>query len=413
MSTSDISSRSIPTASADIPRPWIDPWTAAIVRLLNGMEVGRLRLVMPNGHALVFAGSEPGPNAEVSLKHPRALRRLLLGGDIGFAEAYLDGDWDSPDLPALFELAALNQTALVERTRPRVLGRLLSRFAHGLNRNSRRGSRRNIAAHYDLGNDFYAAWLDKTMTYSAAIFSAPGEDLESAQRRKYRRICVELGLQPGQHVLEIGCGWGGFAEIAAREFGARVTGITLSREQLIYARERMAAQGLADAVELRLQDYRDLDGRFDHIVSIEMVEAVGERYWTGYFDTLRECLRPGGRAVLQSILIAESRFEGYRSSPDFIQRYIFPGGMLPTRDRMTALAADAGLRLTDSYLFGNDYADTLTSWHAAFERKWADIRALGYDERFRRLWRYYLTYCEGGFRGGAIDVGQFTMVRDA
>lgn len=413
MSTSDISSRSIPAASVDVARPWTGPWTAAIIRLLDGLEAGRLRLVLPNGHPLVFAGSGPGPNAEVSLKHPRALRRLLLGGDIGFAEAYLDGDWDSPDLPALFELAALNQTALVERTRPRVLGRLLSRLAHGLNRNSRRGSRRNIAAHYDLGNDFYAAWLDRTMTYSAAIFSAPGEDLESAQRRKYRRICAELALQPGQHVLEIGCGWGGFAEIAAREFGARVTGITLSREQLIYARERMAAQGLADTVELRLQDYRDLDGRFDHIVSIEMVEAVGERYWTGYFDTLRECLRPGGRAVLQSILIAESRFEGYRSSPDFIQRYIFPGGMLPTQDRMTALAADAGLRLTDSYLFGDDYADTLAGWHAAFERKWADIRALGYDERFRRLWRYYLTYCEGGFRGGAIDVGQFTIVRDA
>lgn len=413
MSTSDISSRPVTQTSGAIAKTWTDPWTPLILRLLRGLEAGKLQLVLPDGRRLAFAGQEPGPAAEVVVRQSRVMRRLLLGGDLGFAEAYLDGDWDSPDLSALFELAACNRDILVERTRPNALGRLMARLAHGLNRNSRRGSRRNIAAHYDLGNDFYAAWLDGTMSYSAAIFSAPDEALEAAQKRKYRRICRELDLRPGQHVLEIGCGWGGFAEVAASEFGARVTGITLSREQLAFAQARMAAQGLSDLVELRLQDYRDLQGHFDHIVSIEMVEAVGERYWSGYFDTLRTCLKPGGRAVLQSILIGDAHFEGYRRSPDFIQRYIFPGGMLPTQTRLVDHADVAGLRLADVHLFGIDYAETLARWHAAFERNWPQIRARGFDGRFRRLWRYYLAYCEGGFRGGAIDVGQFTLVRDA
>lgn len=413
MSTQEIAATPAAVSLRAKVRSWTDPWTPAILRLLRGLECGQLRLHLPDGRCMSVQGQLPGPRVDVLVKRHRAMRRLVLGGDIGFAEAYIDGDWACRDLPGLFELAARNHPVMVRRMEPNAMGRLLGRLAHARNRNSRRGSRRNIAAHYDLGNDFYAQWLDNTMSYSAGIFSGEGGSLEAAQRRKYRRICNELRLRPGQRVLEIGCGWGGFAEVAAAEYGAKVTGITLSREQLAYARERIATQGLSGQVDLLIKDYRDLIGRFDHIVSIEMVEAVGQEYWSGYFETLARCLKPGGRAVLQSILIAEENFEGYRRSPDFIQRYVFPGGMLPTHDRLIRHAAAAGLECADTHLFGQDYAETLALWRAAFESNWPAISKQGFDDRFRLLWRYYLAYCEGGFRGGAIDVGQFTLAHRA
>ena len=386
-------------------------WLNAIRHALRDLARGQLLVRLPDGREVCIRGTAPGPLAEVAIERTRALRRLVLGGDIGFAEAYLDGDWTSPDLAAVFELAACNREVLGNRLDPWPGQRLLGRLAHVMKGNSRRGSRRNIAAHYDLGNDFYTAWLDPTMSYSAGIFAAGDDDLERAQERKYRRICHELKLAPGQHVLEIGCGWGGFAEIAASEFGARVSAITLSREQRTYTEARMVAAGLADRVDVRYLDYRDLEGQYDHIVSIEMVEAVGEQFWPGYFETLFRCLRPGGRAVLQSILIDAAYFEGYRQSPDFIQRYIFPGGMLPTRELLLEHAEAAGLVPAGELSFGTDYATTLAQWDRRFLDSWDEVRKLGFDERFRRLWHYYLAYCEGGFRGGVIDVAQFTLDR--
>lgn len=387
-------------------------WAAMALRPLQALEFGALRVMLPSGRVLTFTGGRPGPAAEVSLLRSRALRRLALAGDIGLAEGYVDGDWDSPDLTALFELAALNRHSLISRCEPSAFLRLAGRLLHGMNANTRRGSRRNIAAHYDLGNAFYREWLDATMTYSAGIFAA-GDDLERAQHRKYRRICDLLNLQPGERVLEIGCGWGGFAEVAARDYGATVHGVTLSREQLAYARARIADRGLRDRADFHLTDYRDLDGTFDHIVSIEMFEAVGEAYWPDYFGVVNDRLRPGGGAVLQSILIDPRRFDAYRGSPDFIQRYIFPGGMLPTRNLLVDHAAAAGLALRDEFAFGPDYGRTLACWKERFEQNWTRIHQYGFDERFRRLWRYYLGYCEGGFNGGAIDVAQFAFVKGA
>lgn len=388
-------------------------WSRLVLRALRDIQCGALRLHLPNGRSLEVTGPAAGPRAEVTVRRTRALRRLVLRGDVGFGEAYVDGDWDCPDLATLFEFAALNRQAISDRFDPPAGLRLFGRAMHALQANTLRGSRRNIAAHYDLGNDFYAHWLDPTMTYSAGLFTAEDNDLERAQQRKYRRICQELALSPGDHVLEVGCGWGGFAALAAREFGVRVTGITLSREQLAYGRKHIAEQGLGEAVRLQLKDYRDLSGQFDHIVSIEMVEAVGERYWPTYFDTLSRCLRVNGRAVLQSILISPALFPGYRRSPDFIQRHVFPGGMLPTAQILRQHAETSGLSTTNEVFFGADYARTLADWRTRFESCFENLRGLGFDDRFRRLWHYYLGYCEGGFRGGAIDVGQVTLTRRA
>lgn len=286
------------------------------------------------------------------------------------------------------------------------------RLRHGLNRNSRRGSRANIAFHYDLGNDFYRLWLDRSMTYSSAIFADPQEALAQAQVRKYRRLLDSLEAKPGDHILEIGCGWGGFAELAARE-GYRITGLTLSREQLDFARQRIEAAGLSDRVELRLQDYRDLRGQFDHVVSIEMFEAVGEAYWSTYFDTVYRVLRPGGRAALQVITIDERVFDSYRRNADFIQLYIFPGGMLPSVSRFNRAAEQAGLRPGEQAFFGRDYAETLRRWHRQVVAHAEVLPALGYDERFLRTWRYYLSYCEAGFATGRTDLMQALLLKPA
>jgi len=379
--------------------------------IADRIAAGTLAMSFPDGTRHVAHGRLPGPAAEIAIRRPRLLARLVLGGSVAMGEAYVDGDWDSPDIAALVELAARNGEPALGAVRRWAPLRLAHRAMHRLRPNTRTGSRRNIAAHYDLGNDFFAAWLDAGMTYSAAMPAAPGECLEAAQERKFRAIATHAGLRPGMAVLEIGSGWGGFAELAARDFGCRVTGLTLSREQCAYANRRAVAAGLGGRVHHVLRDYRDEAGVYDAVVSIEMIEAVGERYWPQFFAALRDRLRPGGVAALQAITIEPARFDSYRRNADFVQRYVFPGGMLPTVDALGAAIAGAGLRLTDVAPFGPSYAWTLRRWHERFDAAWPQIAALGYDERFRRLWRYYLGYCEGGFRAGSLDVAHFRIVR--
>ncbi len=379
-----------------------------VARLLATVEKGRLGVVLPGGTQLSVRGPQPGPEATLVLHRWRAVRRLLAGGDIGFSDAYIDGDWTSPDLAAFIELAALNRDQMARSMAGSLPLRLWNRMSHALNANSRTGSRRNIAFHYDLGNEFYRLWLDPSMTYSSALYEDGGQTLEAAQQAKIARILDMMELRAGDEVLEIGCGWGGLAG-AMGDAGARVTGVTLSREQLAYAERLMVERGIADRVGLRLQDYRDVEGKFDRIVSIEMMEAVGETYWPVYFDTLRQRLKAGGTAVLQVITIAEERFDTYRRDPDFIQRHIFPGGMLPTKAAIAGLTAEVGLTLERADHFGLGYAQTLAEWRRRFHAAWPEVQRLGFSDKFRRLWDYYLAYCEGGFRAGVIDVGLYKL----
>jgi cyclopropane-fatty-acyl-phospholipid synthase len=382
----------------------------SVLRQLPELDYGTLDLQLPNGQQLQLGKVQEGaPRAEIRLNSFRPLRRLLKGGQLGMAESYMAGEWDSPDLVALMRWALGNERQMPDLSNGKLWLRLLNRLVHLCRANTKRGSRRNIAYHYDLGNDFYRLWLDPSMTYSSALFSSAEQSLFEAQQQKYRRIAQMLDLQPGQQVLEVGCGWGGFAELAATEFGARVHGITLSQEQLQFAQQRIAEAGLSEQCSFSLTDYRDLDGQFDHIVSIEMFEAVGEEHWATYFQTLQRVLKPGGRAVLQVISIAEDRFEEYRRNPDFIQRYIFPGGMLPSPSRLQAALEQQQLKLTDSQFFGLDYAKTLTIWRHNFIEQWPRVQAQGFDERFRRMWLYYLAYCEGGFRHKTVNVGFYQM----
>ena len=345
------------------------------------------------------------------LRRWRTLRRLLLQGDIAFAEAYLDGDWDSPDLPALIELAGRNIPTLRDAFDANWFHRLRNRILHRLNANTRRGSKRNIRHHYDLGNDFYAAWLDSGMSYSSALFTADDQTLEDAQSEKQRRVIALLDVRGGEAVLEIGCGWGGLAEQLIRAAGCTVTGVTLSAAQLEYATERLT--GPDTPADLRLQDYRDVGGEFDRIVSIEMMEAVGEAYWPSYFSALHDRLKPGGLAVVQAITIGEDHFEGYRRCTDFIQHYIFPGGMLPTITEIRRQTERAGLILRSMETFGASYARTLAEWRRRFLAAWPEIERQGFDARFRRMWDYYLAYCEGGFRAGTINVGLYVLAKPA
>jgi cyclopropane-fatty-acyl-phospholipid synthase len=331
---------------------------------------------------------------------------VLRSGDIGFAEGYLQGDWTTSSLPRLLTLLATNRRALEGPLYGSFLGRMLQRLLHMMRANTRAGSRRNIAAHYDLGNDFYALWLDRGMTYSSALFAGDaGRTLEEAQRAKLARALRQLAPAAGARVLEIGCGWGSFAELAA-DAGLHVTGLTLSRAQLEFARARLG--GRAD---LLLRDYRDEHGRYDAVASIEMIEAVGERWWPAYFAKIAAVLPRGGRALVQAIVIDDALFARYREGSDFIRRYIFPGGMLPSPARVEMEAAAAGLSVHDAFPFGADYARTLALWRQRFLARWPEARALGYDERFRRMWEFYLAYCEAGFTAGSTDVVQYTLVK--
>jgi len=378
-----------------------------IDRIAGRLACGRLTVVLPGGAMRDYVGPADGPRALVHLRRWRGLWRTLIGGDTGFAEAYMAGDVDSPDLLALTDLFAKNEAALAGALSGSAWRRWVDRLGHLARANTRGGSRRNIAYHYDLGNAFYRLWLDPTMTYSAAWFEGQDRPLVEAQQDKYHRLARMADLRPGHQVLEIGCGWGGFARIAAEHYGCTVTGLTLSHEQHAY----VDALGLGDRVRPLLVDYRDATGTYDRIVSIEMFEAVGEANWPTYFRRLGELLKPGGVAALQVITIDDARFDSYRRGADFIQKYIFPGGMLPSPGALRQAVADAGLRLVAEDFFADGYARTLAHWREAFERAWPDIAAQGFDERFRRMWRYYLCYCEAGFRNGAIDVGHFRIER--
>jgi cyclopropane-fatty-acyl-phospholipid synthase len=393
------------------PSSRFDSWILQLLtRFLRRLDQGRLT-VYAEDQRQVFDGRHSGPEGEIRLHAPRRLLiRLLRRGDVGFAEGYIDGDWSTPDLAQLLLFLGVNEHSLGRIAQGGTLNRLVSRLSRLGRANTRRGSRRNIAAHYDLGNDFYRLWLDPSMTYSAGIFDQPSATLADAQRAKYRRVLKLSGAREGEQVLEIGCGWGGFALEAARA-GIAVTGLSLSREQLAFAREAVRDNGLRERIDLRQQDYRDVEGRFDHIVSIEMFEAVGEAYWPTYMQRLRDLLRPGGRAVLQVITIDEAAFETYRKRADFIQQYIFPGGQLPSKQALREQVEGAGLTLSHEETGGQDYAHTLALWHANFVEHLSEIRALGYDERFIRMWRYYLALCEAGFRCGRIDLGRVVLDR--
>lgn len=388
-----------------------DPWTAVMLRYLRRLEFGRLTLDFWDGRCVRLKGRRPGPSGHLRFKCHRGIRRLVLGGDIGFAEAYMAGDCDSGDLVSAIEVFARNVPVLDRRVSGMAAVRLLNLLRHRFRANTRQGSRRNIAYHYDLGNAFYAHWLDPSMTYSSALYDSQEQSLEDAQTAKYARVADALDLRDGDHVLEIGCGWGGLAEYLASARGCRVTGLTLSREQLDFARRRIARAGLSDRVEFRLQDYRDVGGTYDRIASIEMVEAVGERNWPTYFSVLRDRLADSGVAVLQAITIADDRFESYRRNADFIQRYIFPGGMLPSPGLLRRLSDGAGFWMAGENRFGASYVRTLEAWRRRFAAAWPEIGGLGFDDRFRAMWTYYLAYCEAGFRAGAIDVGHYTLRR--
>ena len=384
-----------------------------LTKVLSRITVGRLVVRLPSGDEVEARGPVDGPDATVVLHNWKVLRQLLLGGDIGFAEAYMDGQWSSPDLPALIELAALNQDALGDAVTGSAVLRLINRLRHGRHANTRRGSRRNIVSHYDLGNDFYRSWLDEGMSYSSGVYRSEGQSLEAAQTEKQNRIMEMLALKGGEHVLEIGCGWGGLAERLIEEAGCVVTGLTLSPAQLAYAQKRLAGPVAEARADLRLQDYREVDGRYDRLVSIEMLEAVGQDYWPVYFRRLQECLKPGGVAVLQVISITEKKFEAYLRSPDFIQLHVFPGGMLPTVTIMREQIAKVGLVLESFEPFGLSYARTLAEWRRRFLAAWPRLRQGGLDDIFGRKWDYYLAYCEAGFRAGAIDVGLYRITQPA
>ena len=371
------------------------------------LPYGSLAVTVPDGRIFAAGGNAPGPHAEIKLNNWNLPSRAFSASSIGVAESYMDGDWESPDVTQFLLLFVVNvEAGEALAGGSNALLTALQRFRHWLNRNTRIRAKRNISAHYDLGNDFYEKWLDPSMTYSSALFSTGANDLQSAQMAKYRALAKDTGIGPDDHVLEIGCGWGGFAEFAAREIGCRVTGLTISQEQHAFASRRIAEAGLSDKVDIRFQDYRDETGQYDRIASIEMFEAVGEKYWPVFFGKVKDCLKAGGTAGMQIITINEQAFPLYRKRPDFIQRYVFPGGMLPTPQILRSLGSDHGLSFLRERLFAQDYARTLEEWRKRFWGSWEKIMPLGFDERFKKLWEFYLHYCEAGFRAEYIDVRQ-------
>lgn len=380
--------------------------------IIRNWNTGVMTFVLPDGREIRLEGAQPGPEARLVVHDYDFIKRTISNGTIGFGEGYMADEWDTPDLSVLLEVLAQNYARFEKVSFGTRFMAALNVLEHAFGRNnSRAGSKKNIHAHYDLGNAFYSRWLDPSMTYSSARFERPGEALPDAQKRKYRTLAESMGLAADHHVLEIGCGWGGFAEFAAKDVGAKVTAITISEEQFRFAKERMFRLGLNEKADIRLVDYRDVEGRFDRVASIEMFEAVGERYWPTYFDKVRDSLKPGGQAGLQIITIREEYFEHYKRTPDFIQKYIFPGGMLPSEERLKVVTDQAGLSWGRISRFGVCYADTLAEWGRRFEAAWDEITHLGFDERFRKLWRFYLSYCEAGFRTERTDVVQLSLMK--
>ena len=401
------------TAPSNLSLPARAPAAARTVfKLLQQLRHGSLTIELPDG-SVQTVGDGQGPHISIHMRNWNAFGAALKSGDIGFAESYIAGDWTTPDLAPLLGLLLANRKALDDVIHGSWAGRLLYRLRHLLNRNTKSNSRKNIHAHYDLGNAFYSLWLDGTMNYSSALFEGGlDQDMQQAQHAKVRRALRMAGVQSGDRVLEIGCGWGALAEKATVEFGAQLTGVTLSTEQLAWAQQRLAALGVNTQADLRLQDYRDIDdGPYDAVCSIEMLEAVGREYWPTYFQSVARLLKPDGRACIQSIVIQDALFERYIRSTDFIQQYIFPGGCLPCPTEVRRQAQAAGLQVVDELAFGRDYAETCRRWRADFMAQSAKVLALGFDERFIRIWEFYLAYCEAGFDAGDIDVVQYTLSR--
>jgi cyclopropane-fatty-acyl-phospholipid synthase len=405
--------RALATGGGLVARLFAGGFHNLIERIDAGISEGRIDATFPDGAFRSLGARGEGPVAVVHLRSWRALVRLATSGSVGWYKAWAQGEWTSPEPVALFDLFMRNAAGLGDTGRAKGPWRLVNRIAHGRRANNKSRARRNIEHHYDLGNDFYAAWLDAGMTYSSAIFAAPGDSLEAAQDHKVRLLLDRLALKPGQHLLEIGCGWGGLAEIAARDYGVNVTGLTLSSEQKAYCDGRLACAGLAGQTRIELTDYRDVTGSYDAVASVEMVEAVGQEYWPAYLASIARVLRPGGKAALQLISIRDDLFDLYAANADFIQAYVFPGGMLIGEDRFRRLAGAAGLGWHDRQGYGLHYAETLKDWRARYERAVAEQRLpAGFDDSFHKLWRYYLMYCEGGFRSGGIDVTQVTLAKD-
>ena len=381
-----------------------------LLAIFGKLQCGALKLILPDGSTHNFSGIDDGPCSDLYIHTEAALSSLLRDGKMGFCEAFMDGELSSSHLPELIELAVRHDTYLEKALKTGVLRQLGLKLFHFLHGNSKQGAAKNIAHHYDIGNGFYESWLDSTMTYSSAIFDAGNDDLTAAQKNKYKKLAELADIQPHDTVLEIGCGWGGFAKYVSEHIGAHVTGITISQAQLTYAKENISKAGLHRNVDLKLMDYRDLQGNFDKIVSIEMFEAVGQAYWSTYFATISRMLKIGGRAVIQSITIDHDAFQSYRDQPDFIQRYIFPGGMLPSMPMLETPLAQAGLQLVSEQGYAGDYARTLQEWRTRFIEAWPELSGDKFDNRFKRMWELYLSYCEGGFRAGMIDVKQMLMV---
>ena len=382
---------------------------ARVFDLVGKLNSGRVDFILPDGRRFRAEGLKPGPVAEVTINNPDVFARLVREGDLGFCDAYLDGWWTTPDLQAFMDFIHADNDDMYDGFPGMAVVRAWEKARFWFQSNTKRQALKNISYHYDLGNDFYSLWLDDTMTYSSALFKTSQESLEKAQIAKYASMVDQMGVKPGDHVLEIGCGWGGFAEYAAKERGLKVTGLTISKEQLDYANKRIKSKGLSDKVNLKLQDYRDETGVYDGVASIEMFEAVGEKYWPVYFDKIKQCLKPGKQATLQIITIQDARWDVYRKSVDFIQKYIFPGGMLPSPSVLRQEIHRAGLSVQHSIEFGKSYSQTLRRWFEAFNNKWDNISAMGFDDRFRRMWNFYLTSCAATFESGNCDVTQITL----
>jgi cyclopropane-fatty-acyl-phospholipid synthase len=377
--------------------------------LMGKLNSGRVDFVLPDGRRFRAEGKSSGPVAEVTINNPEVFARLIREGDLGFSDAYLDGWWTTPDLQTFMDFIHADNDDMYDGFSGIAIVRAWEKARFWFQSNSKRQALKNISHHYDLGNDFYSLWLDDTMTYSSALFNTGQESLENAQIAKYASMIDHMGVKPGDHVLEIGCGWGGFAEYAAKERGLKVTGLTISKEQLLYARKRIKNNGLEDKVDLKLQDYRDETGVYDGVASIEMFEAVGQKYWPIYFETIKHCLKPGKQATLQIITVHDARWDVYRKSVDFIQKYIFPGGMLPSPTVLRQEVTKAGLRVHHSIEFGKSYSKTLRRWFDVFNDQWDTINDMGFDDRFRRMWNFYLTSCAATFESGNCDVTQITL----
>ncbi|UTH45758.1 SAM-dependent methyltransferase [Loktanella salsilacus] len=385
----------------------------AVFKMMGALKRGRIDVILPDGRQFRSEGAAAGHVAEITVHNADLFARIVREGDLGFCDAYLDGWWSTPDLMAFMDLIHDDAEEIYDGFPGQYLVRTFERIRFWLQSNSKKQARKNIEYHYDLGNDFYGLWLDDTMTYSSALFEGGQESLESAQTAKYASMVDQMGVQPGDHVLEIGCGWGGFAEYAAAERGLHVTCLTISKEQFNYAVDRIEKAGLSDKVTFKLQDYRDETGTYDGIASIEMFEAVGEQYWPAYFKTVRARLKPGRKATLQIITVADRRWEVYKRGPDFIQKYIFPGGMLPSPSKLREVITKHGLLVETSIEFGHSYDQTLRRWHDTFNAKWDKVAALGFDDRFRRMWNFYLTSCAATFASENCDVTQITIARPA